>query len=150
VRQGLSGPNFIWITGSRMLSHEEKIVIRFADADPAGVVFYPRLIERAHDAVENMIRHSALGHAAWFGSARIAVPLRHAEAGFFRPMRPGESFTARAAVEKIGETSVTFAVEFTGADGASAAQVRTVHVAVDKATGHPMALPEAWRRALGD
>jgi YbgC/YbaW family acyl-CoA thioester hydrolase len=133
-----------------MLSHEEKIVIRFADADPAGVVFYPRLIERAHDAVENMIRHSALGHAAWFDSARIAVPLRHAEAGFFRPMRPGESFTARAAVEKIGESSVAFDVEFTGADGASAAQVRTVHVAVDKATGHPMALPEAWRRALAD
>jgi YbgC/YbaW family acyl-CoA thioester hydrolase len=133
-----------------MLSHEEKITIRFADADPAGVVFYPRLIERAHDAVENMIRHSAIGHAAWFGSKEIAVPLRHAEAGFFRPMRPGESYTARAAVEKIGETSVAFAVEFTGADGATAAQVRTVHVAVDRATGRPVALPQAWRRALGD
>lgn len=131
-----------------MLAHEQPVTIRFGDADPAGAVFYPRAIELAHGAVEELIRSSALGWAAWFASPVHVAPLRRAEADFLLPMRAGETFTARASVHGTGETSATFLVEFLAADGRAAARVRTVHVLVDKRTGRAMPLTDEIRRAF--
>ena len=132
-----------------MLSASQNIIIRFEDADPAGVVFYPRALALAHAAVENLITTSSLGWHAWFASPVYAAPLRRAEADFLRPMRPAENFTARAAVEKLGTTSVTFLVEFNDNTGRLAARIRTTHVLVDKTDGRPVPLPDPVRSALG-
>lgn len=132
-----------------MTSVELPLTIRFEDADPAGVVFYPRAIALAHGAVEELIRRSPLGWDAWFASSACAAPLRRAEADFFLPMKPGEKLTLRAAVEKTGMTSVTFAVEFVDQAGHLAARVRTVHVLIDKATGRPAPLTPEMRSAFG-
>lgn len=131
-----------------MRAHQEAVTIGFADADPAGVVFYPRAIGLAHRVVENLIRHSGIGWHAWFASPVHAAPLRHVEAGFLLPMHAGEIFTARATVEKLGNTSVTFLVEFTNAANEIAARIRTAHVMVDKATGKPVRISDEIRSAL--
>jgi 1,4-dihydroxy-2-naphthoyl-CoA hydrolase len=131
-----------------MLSREQATMIRFADADPAGVIFYPRAVALAHAAVEDLIRHSSLGWEAWFTSPSHAAPLRHAEAEFFQPMRPGETFTSVAMVEKLGNTSVSFLVEFNDAQGRTAARIRTVHVLVDKGNGGRLPLTAAIRAAF--
>ena len=131
-----------------MRAHQEAVTIGFADADPAGVVFYPRAIGLAHGVVENLIRHSGIGWHAWFASPAHAAPLRHVEAGFLLPMHAGETFTARATVEKIGDTSLTFLVEFTNAAGEIAARIRTAHVMINKATGAPVRLTDEIRSAL--
>ena len=132
-----------------MPSHDQTVMIRFEDADPAGVIFYPRAIALAHAVVEEMIRRSPLGWEAWFASPVDAAPLRHAEAGFLLPMRPGMEFTAQARVERLGGTSVTFLVRFLDKTGALAAQIRTVHVLVDKASGRPAPLTGEIRAAWG-
>jgi acyl-CoA thioesterase FadM len=131
-----------------MLRREQSVTIRFDDADPAGVVFYPRALALAHGVVEDMIRASALGWDAWFGSPLHAAPLRRAEADFFHPLRAGQTVTARAGVAEIGATSVTFAVEFATEDGAVAARFRTVHVLIAKDTGRPVPLTDAMRAAF--
>jgi acyl-CoA thioesterase FadM len=131
-----------------MRAHEEDVTIYFADADTAGVVFYPRAFALAHTVTENLIRHSCMGWHAWFASPDHAVPLRHAEAEFLLPMRVGEIFTARAAVEEVGNTSVTFLVEFSNAAGETAARIRTVHVMIDKTRGAPVRISDEIRSAL--
>lgn len=131
-----------------MRTHQESVTIRFDDADPAGVVFYPRALGLAHAVVENLIRHSPLGWDAWFASPTHATPLRHAEADFFLPMRPGQTFEASAAVEKVGETSVTFVVEFRDKDGHVATHVRTTHVLIAKSDGRPVPLTASMCEAF--
>lgn len=131
-----------------MMSFERALVIRFDDADPAGVVFYPRAVALAHGVVEDMIRGSSLGWEAWFASPVHAAPLRRAEADFFHPLRAGQTVTARAGVAEIGETSVTFLVEFLAEGEAVAARFRTVHVLIAKNTGRPVPLTEAMRAAF--
>jgi len=140
---------FRLVETNRMISVELPLTIRFEDADPAGVVFYPRAIALAHGAVEELIRRSPLGWDAWFTSESYAAPLRRAEADFFLPMKPGEALTLRAAVEKTGTTSVTFAVDFVNQAGHLAARVRTMHVLIDKATGRPAPLTPKMRSAFG-
>ena len=131
-----------------MASFETNITIRFEDADPAGIVFYPRAIALAHGVIEDLIRQTELGWHGWFENHGLAAPVRHAEADFFAPMRAGETLKARAWVEKIGETSGTFAVELLGSEGEMRARIRTVHVLVDRNTKQPVALTPEVRRAL--
>lgn len=131
-----------------MLCGQKNIIIRFDDADPAGVVFYPRAIALAHAAVEDMIRGSALGWDAWFASPVQAAPLRRAEADFFLPMKPGQKFDVCSRVDAIGDSSVTFVVEFIGADRRTAARIRTVHVLTDKQSGQPLPLAAEMRAAF--
>jgi YbgC/YbaW family acyl-CoA thioester hydrolase len=128
---------------------EKKTVIHFSASDAAGVVFYPRALSLAHDAVEDLINRSTLGHASWFASAEHAAPVRRVEADFMKPIHPGETMTTRTRVEKLGNTSVTFLVEFINAAGEIAASIRTTHVLVDKATGRAMPLTTAIRSAFG-
>ena len=132
-----------------MISREEIIDLSFGDADPAGVVFYPRALALAHVAVENLVRHSKMGWNKWFASPTHAAPLRRADAEFFRPLRPGDKVTASARVEKIGTTSVTFRVDFLEAGGGTAATIRTTHVLIEKATGRAIPLTPEIRAAFG-
>jgi len=127
---------------------ETTVTIRFEDADPAGIVFYPRAIALAHGVIEDLIRQTALGWHGWFENHGLAAPVRHAEADFLAPMRAGETLRARAWVEKLGETSGTFVVEFAGAEGGVRARIRTVHVLVDRATNKAAALTPEIREAL--
>lgn len=132
----------------RMPAFETNINIRFEDADPAGIVFYPRAIALAHGVIEDLIRQTELGWHGWFENQGLAAPVRHAEADFLAPMRAGETLKARAWVEKLGETSGTFAVEFLGNEGETRARIRTVHVLIDRITTKPVPLTPELRRAL--
>lgn len=131
-----------------MAAFETTVTIRFEDADPAGIVFYPRAIALAHGVIEDLIRETALGWHGWFENHGLAAPVRHAEADFLAPMRAGETLQARAWVDKLGDTSGTFVVEFSGRDGLVRARVRTVHVLLDRATQKPVTLTSEVREAL--
>lgn len=132
-----------------MAAYETSVTIRFEDADPAGIVFYPRAIALAHGVVEDLISQTALGWHGWFENHGLAAPVRHTEADFLAPMRAGEALRARAWVDRFGETSATFAVEFAGQDGETRARIRTVHVLVDRTSQKPVALSPEVREALG-
>ena len=131
-----------------MPSYETAVTIRFEDADPAGVVFYPRAIALAHGAVEDLIRQTELGWHGWFENHGLAAPVRHAEADFLQPIRAGEVLRARVWVEKLGRTSSTFVVEFAGPDSGLRARIRTVHVLVERQSGKPTELTPEVLRAL--
>jgi len=135
-------------TAPHMLHGQITVPIRFSDADPAGLLFYPRALGIAHDAVEAMIARSALGRDEWFASPRHLAPLRRAEADFFHPLRPGDQITARATVEKLGKTSVTFRVDLLGPAGRTCVTIRTTHVLVDQTTSRPAPLTTAIREAF--
>lgn len=132
-----------------MIRHEAMNYLSFGDADPAGVIFYPRAFALAHQAVEDLVRQSSAGWDAWFASPMHAAPLRRAEAEFFLPMRPGEQIIIHAAVEKIGTTSVTFRIDFLNAAGQTAATIVTTHVLIDNTSGSAIPLPDDIRSAFG-
>jgi YbgC/YbaW family acyl-CoA thioester hydrolase len=131
-----------------MAAFETSMTIRFEDADPAGIVFYPRAIALAHSVVEDLIRETELGWEGWFGSRDLAAPVRHVEADFLQPMHAGEKLQARAWVEKCGDTSVTFVVEIADGKCGLCARIHTVHVLVDRKTKQPVPLTSELRRAL--
>jgi len=85
--------------------------VRFADTDPAGIVYYPRYFEMVDGVVER-----------WFADAigrglrkmaledKVATPTVHIEADFFRPSMIEDVLEFSLVALDIGRTSCTVSV----------------------------------------
>lgn len=68
---------------------------------------------------------------------------------YFESLTYPETVTAAMRVAHVGNSSVRYEIALFGeGKGKAAAQGHFVHVYVDRGTRRPMALPDAWRRAL--
>lgn len=132
-----------------MSSHVYETTIRLQHVDGAGVVFFARFFELAHLAYEHMLE--SLGHAlpADLGRAALILPIVHAESDYRASLRMGERVRVELSVRAVKSRSFTLDYLVRKEDGAEAAQLSTVHVAVDTATGKATRLPEELAAALG-
>ena len=67
---------------------------------------------------------------------------------YIRPLAFPEPVTVGMRLEKLGSSSIRYGLAVFGADGPAAAVGHFVHVAVNRATGRPVPVPEALRQAL--
>lgn len=100
------------------MSFEIRLKVRFADVDPAGIVFYPRYFEMLNAAVED-----------WFGQAlgadfatlhleqRIGVPTVKLECEFLAPSRLGDELSVSIQPTRLGRSSCAISYRVAGQDG---------------------------------
>ena len=67
---------------------------------------------------------------------------------FFRPLAFPEPIIVGMRMAKLGTSSMRYELAVFGAEGPAAAAGHFVHVAVSRATGRPVAIPELLRTAL--
>lgn len=120
--------------------------VRLHDVDHAGVLFFARLFVHAHDAYETFMAQLGLDLCAMISSGE-RLPIVHASADYFRPLRHGEQISINLEIETLGESSFTVAYAFNSAAGLLAS-VRTVHVYLDPQANTSTALPPTLRRLL--
>lgn len=117
--------------------------IVFDECDPAGILFFGHIFSLAHRAFENFVESVGIAYKDWFASESWAVPIRHAEVEFLNPLRLGDTATALVRLKKIGRSSLVVGYSFhTGTQ--LAAEVETVHVFIDRATGKARTIPEPF------
>lgn len=122
-----------------------ELFIHFDDADPARIVFFGNYYRLAHRAMELSLSQWGLKWDDFFKHPGVGFPVRHSEAEYFRPIRPGQPVFVTVYPEKISDSSVTFRSEFReGADLASplSAVVKVVHVSIDTETLQKTKLPK--------
>src|SRR5277367_5462572 len=84
-----------------------EVLVRFADCDPAQMVFYPRYLVMFNDLVEDWFREGLHLPFAEFHDVRgWGIPTVHLEVDFVAPGRLGEVLQASLAVEHLGRTSI--------------------------------------------
>lgn len=90
-----------------MAAFRHRRLVRFADCDPAGIVYFPRYFDMAHGAIEDWYRE-ALGIDYWhfLRDRRIGFPIAHAEADFARPSTMGDELEFELLVERVGSRSL--------------------------------------------
>lgn len=92
---------------------QTRLTPRFSDADPAGVVFFARIISLGHDVIEDFVTQGlGLTWQEWFGNESFAAPFRHVDAEFLSPLWPGQVTEATLAVSHVGESSFSTQIEF--------------------------------------
>lgn len=128
------------------------VTVHFDEADARGVLFYGRVQALAHRVFEEFVVSELVDRwEDWFESTRFVAPIKHAEATFHRPMRPGHRYDAELSVTKVGESSFEVQTRFVdgeGADRAVCAEARIVKAFADPATWTKIPIPSAIRTRL--
>jgi len=127
-----------------------RILVRFGDCDPAGIVFYPRYFEMINNLVEDWC---AIGLEQSFRTLHmeqgLGLPTVHIETDFIVASELGETLDAELQVQKIGAASVTLNIRLCGPDGADRVRCTLVLVALDLKKRSAVNLPDALRSAIG-
>ncbi len=92
-------------------------VLRFGDCDAAGVIYTPRALMFAFEAIEQWYREVA--GASWASlpeSHGMAAPTVHHEADYMALLRADMDYEIRLWVARLGRTSIHFAIDGAGLD----------------------------------
>ncbi len=125
-----------------------KFQVAFDEADSEGIVFFGNYFRLAHRALEAWLPTIGITWKEWFANSEWGVPLRHVEAEYFKPLRPGDEFQARLWVKEIGQSSIHFGYEFVSLEGVTLARLKTSHVCVSRPDMKKHLIPNSIRQRL--
>jgi 4-hydroxybenzoyl-CoA thioesterase len=139
-----------------MVEHEYTVKVRWSEADPAGIVFYPRFFEWFDLSTEALFESVGLPWPVIFPKYRIVgVPIVESGARFGAPVRYGDEVRIRSAITAV--MAKTFRVEHEiGVDAtgcASGFEVRAWVAVPETPEGRLRAIPipaEVASRLRGD
>ncbi|HWG51304.1 MAG TPA: thioesterase family protein [Candidatus Acidoferrales bacterium] len=126
-----------------------QVLVRFADCDPAGIVFYPKFLVMFNNLVEDWCR-DGLG----FSFDEIVVqrgwglPTVHLEVNFIAPSRLGEVLTASLYVRNIGTSSIGADISLSGPDSVDRVRGKVVLVLTDRSNHKSFPIPDDLRAKI--
>lgn len=120
------------------------ILVRFGDLDPAGIAYYPNLVNFLHESFEDFFRgHVGRPYPEVYREG-IGFPTVRVEMEFLSPVHYGDQVDVAVVVEKIGRSSVQIRYEGS-VRGTPVFRARNVAVTVDMKSFRSMEMP-AWLR----
>lgn len=122
--------------------------VRFADCDPAGIAYFPRLLALVDAAVEDWTAQ-ALGvdRQRLHAGMRLGLPTVTLETEFLAPARLGDRLAFDVRVTRVGTTSLALAVS-AAIDDRICLEARLVQVLTHLDTMRPSPWPESWRARI--
>ena len=132
------------------VSFSTRITVRFADCDPAGLVYYPVLFHYCHVAMEEFFAaRCGVRYDRLMGERRLGFPTVNARAEFFAPLVYGDEAEVEVAVSRVGRSSATFEYSIRrAADALVCARVALVQAAMNLDERRAVPVPEDLRRAF--
>ncbi|MXO67045.1 acyl-CoA thioesterase [Altericroceibacterium endophyticum] len=118
--------------------------VRFADVDPAGIVFYPRYFEMLNAAVEDWFAAMGWDFDLMHRRRKIGVPTVKLEAQFIVPSELGEVLDITLDVRKLGRSSCALRVTFS-CENVERLHADVVLVCMDLEKRHSIAWPDELR-----
>ncbi len=127
-----------------------RIKVRFGDADPAGLVYYPVIFHYFHIALEEFFAaRCGTSYDRLIADERLGFPTVKVEAEFFSPLVYGDEVEVEIFVSKIGRSSAVFEYSARRAqDNTLCARATHVQVAMNMDTRRAVPIPEKYREAF--
>lgn len=127
-----------------------RITVRFGDADPAGLVYYPVIFHYFHAAMEEFFAaRTGTSYARLLADERVGFPVVNVRTEFLAPLVYGDEVDVEIAVTRVGRSSVTF--EYGArrvSDQMLCARSVQVHAAMNLDTRRAVPVPKSLRRAF--
>lgn len=121
------------------------ILVRFGDLDPAGIAYYPNLVNFLHEAFEDFCTgHVGRPYPELYREG-LGFPTARLEVEFLAPVQYGDQVVMVVRAEHVGRSAVHMRYEASVA-GRPVFRALNVQVAVDLKTFRPLTLPD-WLRA---
>jgi len=116
-------------------------IIRLNHTDAAGIIFYGRLFDLIHHAYEAFLDDIGAPLPVEMGTSSVVIPIVHTSADYRIPLKLNDRVRIEVAVAKVSRRSFTLGYSVLRRDEV-AVEARTVHVAVDRSSGHATSLPK--------
>ena len=132
------------------MSFIKQYKVRFSDTDPAGVMYYPRFLDRFHSVFEDWFDEALKMPYRWvLEETRVGFPTVHTECDYRAPCRFGETLEVELILCRLGTRSFacTYKVRSDG-DRKVRVQATVVTATVNLDTFEPIPIPERLRRQL--
>lgn len=129
--------------------YRTQIRVRFADCDPAGIVFYPRYFEMFNALVEDWFRDEL--HASFteiVTNNGKGLPTVHLEVDFVAPSRFDEMLSAALSVNSVGPSSMGLDIILRGPDDGDRVRGKVVLVFIDRAVHRAIPWPDDLRARI--
>lgn len=128
---------------------QSQILVRFADCDPAQMVFYPRYLTMFNDLVEDWFREGLkLPFSYYHFEQQHGLPTVHLEVDFVAPSRLGELLTATLSVNKVGKSSIGLDILLRGPDSSDRVRGKVVVVVTDLRSSRGVPIPDDLRAKI--
>lgn len=133
-----------------MESFVTSLVVRFADIDHAGIVYYPRFLHYCHVAYEEFLeKRLGIPLKELLDERRVGFPTVKAEVDFVRPLRLGDRVSIAIDVTRLGESSVVMRYRLRReGDDRPAAEARVTTASIDMESFRPIPVPADIRAVL--
>lgn len=124
--------------------------IRFAECDPAGIVFYPQYFVMFNNLLEAWIDHllPEVGFAGYIGELKYGMPSVRIEADFKSISKMGDEVVLTLEVVRLGSKSITLQLQCVSPDGEVRVSVTQVLVTTSLVTHKAIEVPGVLRQAL--
>ena len=126
--------------------------VRFADCDPAGIVFFPRFLEMVHNLTEDWFARGLGTPFNEFHMVRgYGVPVVNTRVDFRKACHLGESLSLELGIESLGDSSAVLAIRgHVGGEERLRLRHKVVIVSLDgrRAVGIPGELRKRMERFL--
>ena len=132
----------------RLFTREHRI--RFAECDPAGIVFYPQYFVMFNNLLEAWIDEllPEVGFAGYIGTLQFGLPTVRLEADFRAVSRMGDAVVLSLEVARLGGKSLTLALTCTDLKGEVRMSVTQVLVTTSLVSHQAIEIPSVLREAL--
>lgn len=126
------------------------ITVRFADCDPVGFVYYPRVLHYCHVCMEEFFAdRCGITYQKLLDEERIGFATVKIEAEYFVPLLYGDTAEVELEVTDLGRSSARFNYSIKRADDSVlCAQSSQIQVAIDIDKRRAIPLPEKYRVAF--
>ena len=135
-----------------LISREPLVVmkrVRWADCDPAGVVYTGKFTEYLLIAVNYFFDELGGGnYAQWVKALQVDTPCKGMELEFHGALWPEDAFEMHCTVAQIREHSYDLRVEAAQKDGRRIFTGRFSPICINREVRKRTAIPEAMRLAL--
>ncbi len=126
---------------------ETTCTIRLGHTDAAGRLFFARQLDLVHEVYEDWLAHEGIPIRRLIEDPTGGLPIVHAESSYTGQLFAGDVLTVRLSVEACSTRSFTLSYALICGER-PVGTAKTVHVAVDAATGKSRALSDDLARVL--
>lgn len=129
---------------------EKSHKIRFAECDPAGIVFYPQYFVMFNNLLEAWVDHllPEVGFSGYIGELKYGMPSVRIEADFKSISKMGDEVVLTLEVIRLGSKSLTLQLQCVSPDGEVRISVTQVLVTTSLVTHKAIEIPDVLRQAL--
>lgn len=130
------------------MNFEKRHRIRFADCDPAGIVFYPRYFEMINGTIEDWFDEGlGYGFQQMIVEDGFGVPTVHIDVDFKAASRLDDWLVFSLSVRDVGRASIKLTIE-ARSEGETRLVANTVLVFINSSRHAPARLPETLKSRM--